>query len=233
VRRSHDGDLISVWKGDRSEHTTLRATASGVWLLRPEPDLPLARLARSKQVIHVLDCRTEPGYIRGYPPFLPLVDIGGARTLLLVPMLKENVLVGAIAIYRQEVRAFSDKQIELVSNFARQAVIAIENVQLLKELRDRTTELARSVEELKALGDVTQAVNSTLDLETVLSTIVAKAVQLSGTDAGAIYVFDDKRQEFELRAAHGMDAAMIAAIRDERIRTEERVAQAAAQRAAR
>jgi hypothetical protein len=70
-------------------------------VLRPDPDLPLARLARSKQVVHVLDARTEPGYIRGYPPFLPLIDVGGARTLLLVPMLKEDVLVGAISIYRQ------------------------------------------------------------------------------------------------------------------------------------
>ncbi len=119
-----------------------------------------------------------------------------------------------------------------MSTFADQAVIAIENVRLFDEVQARTRELSQSVEELRALGDVTQAVNSTLDLETVLTTIVAKAVQLSETDAGAIYVFDDKRQEFDLRAAHGMDAAMIAAIRDERIRTEERVAQAAAQRAA-
>ena len=83
-------------------------------------------------------------------------------------MLKEDELVGAIAIYRQEVRPFTDKQIELVTNFASQAVIAIENVRLLNELRARTDELARSVGELRALGEVCQAVNSTLDLETVL-----------------------------------------------------------------
>ena len=106
-------------------------------------------------------------------------------------MLKEDELIGAIGIYRQEVRPFTDKQIELVTNFANQAVIAIENVRLLDELHARTTELAHSVEELRALGEVSQAVNSTLDLETVLHTIVAKAVQLSGTDAGAIYVFDE------------------------------------------
>ena len=106
-------------------------------------------------------------------------------------MLKENELVGAIAIYRQEVRPFTDKQIDLVSNFASQAVIAIENVRLLTELRARTEELGQSVKELRAFGEVTQAVNSTLDLQTVLSTIVAKAVQLSGTEAGIIYVDDE------------------------------------------
>jgi signal transduction histidine kinase len=195
-------------------------------ILRPEPDLPLARLARLKQVVHILDCKIEPGYIRRYSPFLPLVDIGGARTLLLVPMLKEDELVGAIAIYRQEVRAFANKQIELVSNFARQAVIAIENIRLLKELRDRTTELARSVEELKALGDVTQAVNSTLDLETVLSTIVAKAVQLSGTDSGAIYVFDEMDQAFRVRATYGLSEELIAAIRDQYLGASDVIGQA-------
>ena len=87
--------------------------------------------------------------------------------------------------------AFTHKQIELGTTFADQAVIAIENVRLFDEVQARTRELAHSVEELRALGEVTQAVNSTLDLQTVLSTIVAKAVQLSGTDAGAIYVFEE------------------------------------------
>ena len=111
-------------------------------------------------------------------------------------MLKENELIGVISIYRQEVRPFTEKQIELVTNFAAQAVIAIENTRLLNELRQRTDELGRSVGELRALGEVSQAVNSTLDLETVLSTIVAKAAQLSGTEAGAIYVFDKRNANF-------------------------------------
>ena len=98
-------------------------------------------------------------------------------------------LLGVIVIYHQEVKPFTDKQIRLVEIFADQAAIAIENVRLLDTLRQRTDELDRSVDELRALGEVSQAVNSTLDLETVLSTIVAKAVQLSGTEAGAIYVF--------------------------------------------
>src|SRR5262249_41654816 len=113
------------------------------------------------------------------------------------------------SLYRQEVRPFTDKQIELVQNFAAQAVIAIENARLLNELRQRTNDLGRSVEEQRALGEVSQAVNSTLNLETVLSTIVANAVQLSGTEAGAIYVFDDQRREFRLRATYGMDDQLI------------------------
>src|SRR5439155_17040165 len=130
-------------------------------------------------------------------------ELSGTRTLVVVPMLNEHKLVGAIAIYRQEVRAFSEKQIELVTNFANQAVIAIENVRLFNEVQARTRELAHSVEGLQALGEVTQAVNSTLDLQTVLETIVAKAAQLSGTEAGAIYV-RDQRREFQLRATYGM-----------------------------
>src|SRR5207244_342575 len=103
--------------------------------------------------------------------------------------------------------------------------------ELEKKVQLRTRELARSLEELRALGEVSQAINSTLDVETVLTTIVAKAVQLSGTEAGAIYTFDESRQEFRLRATHGMDQAMIAAIRDRRIGAgETAIGKAAAER---
>jgi signal transduction histidine kinase/CheY-like chemotaxis protein len=186
-------------------------------VIRPGPGIPLGRLAATKEVIHLADIRTEQAYADGYPPFVALADLGGARTLLLVPMLKENELIGAIAIYKQEVRPFSVKQIELVTNFANQAVIAIENVRLLNELRARTTELARSVGELRALGEVSQAINSTLDLQSVLTTIVSQAVQLSSCDAGAIYVFDQTSQEFRLQATYGMQEEMIQAIRNHHI----------------
>jgi signal transduction histidine kinase len=112
------------------------------------------------------------------------------------------------------VRPFTDKQIELVATFADQAVIAMENVRLFDEVQSRSRELSQSVEELRALGDVTQAVNSTLDLQTVLNTIVARATQLSGTEAGAIYVFDDSNRQFQLRATYGMTADMIAVIKE-------------------
>jgi two-component system NtrC family sensor kinase len=145
------------------------------------------------------------------------------HTVLSVPILKGDNLLGVMTIYHLEgIRPFTDKQIALVETFADQAAIAIDNVQLLDELRQRTDELGRSVEELRALGEVSQAVNSTLDLETVLSTIVAKAVQLSGTDAGAIYVFDDRQRVFHLRATYGMDQELIDALSRQRMGLDER-----------
>src|SRR5262249_19641663 len=122
------------------------------------------------------------------------------------------------AILKGEVEPFAQKQIKLVETFADQAVIAIENVRLIEEVQSRSHELARSVEELRALGDVSQAVNSTIDLETVLSTIVAKAVQLSGTEAGTIYVFDEASREFRPHSTYGMDQLQIAGLKDAPIR---------------
>jgi len=143
------------------------------------------------------------------------------RTLLSVPILKGDDLLGVMIVYHLEVRPFTDKQIALVETFADQAAIAIENVRLLDALRQRTDDLGRSVGELRALGEVSQAVNSTLDLETVLSTIVAKAVQLSGTEAGAIYVFDDRQHEFHLRATYGMDQELVDALARQHIGFDE------------
>src|SRR5262245_6643889 len=112
-----------------------------------------------------------------------------------------------------------------------QAVIAIENARLFEEVQARTRELARSVEELRALGDVSQAVNSSLELETVLSTIVAKAVQLSGTDAGTIYVVEEASHEFHLRASYGMDQGLVDAVKGHHLHLgETAVSQAALQR---
>ena len=112
-------------------------------------------------------------------------------------------------IRRTEVRPFTEKQIKLLETFADQAVIAIENVRLFQELEARTRELARSVGELKALGEVGQAVSSTLDLQTVLSAIVGHAVQLSGTNGGVIYEYDEAAQEFHLRASYRMEEEIV------------------------
>jgi signal transduction histidine kinase len=134
------------------------------------------------------------------------------RSILAVPLLREDGPIGAIGVRRAEARPFTNQQIALLTTFADQGVIAIENVRLFDEVQARTRELARSVEELEALGEVSQAVNSTLDLKTVLETIVAKAVQLSDTDAGAIYVYSKSAGRFRLRATYGMSAELIAAI---------------------
>ena len=197
------------------------AQARGRSSLRPSPQTPTGRMIANKTVVHAADMRAEKAYADRDPYIVAGVELGGVRTVLMVPMLKDNELIGAFSVYRQEVRPFTDKQIALVTSFAAQAVIAIENTRLLSELRQRTDELGRSVGELRALGEVSQAVNSTLDLETVLSTIVAKAVQLSNTDAGAIYVFDDMQREFHLRATYAMDQALIDALSKQRIGLDE------------
>jgi signal transduction histidine kinase len=169
------------------------------------------RVALERRAVHITDVLAEPEFTHGAKDL-------GVRTIVGVPMFREGTLIGAIVIWHEEVRPFTDRQIELVTTFADQAVIAIENVRLLQELQARTGELARSVEELKALGEVSQAVSSTLDLQTVLTTIVARAVQLSGTEGGAIYEFDEESQEFHFRATHGMSQELIEAIRGARIR---------------
>ena len=160
-------------------------------------------------MIHIPDVQADPQYSWSEVA----QKLAGYRTILGVPLLREGIPIGVMALTRSEVRPFTDKQIDLVTTFADQAVIAIENARLLNELRVRTDELARSVEELRALSEVSQAINSTLDLQIVLETIVAKAAQLSGTEAGAIYVRDEQ-EEFQLRATYGMSEEMIATIRD-------------------
>jgi signal transduction histidine kinase len=137
----------------------------------------------------------------------------GTRTILCTPLMRKGVPIGFILVRRLEVRPFSEKQIKLLETFADQAVIAIENVRLFKELDERTNELTRSVGELQALGEVGQAVSSTLDLETVLTRIVSHAVQLSGTDGGAIYEYDEQSEEFLLRATDHMEEELVQALR--------------------
>src|SRR5215471_3916974 len=157
-------------------------------------DEPQVRWMREHGTLHIPD-------VRGQNEFPMLGSTGGGlRTFLSVPLRLQGELIGNLAARRTEVRPFTAAQIKLLETFADQAVIAIENVRLFKELDQRTNELTRSVGELKALGEVGQAVSSTLDLETVLTRIVSHAVQLSGTDGGAIYEYDEQSEEFLLRA---------------------------------
>jgi signal transduction histidine kinase len=169
-------------------------------------DQPRIRWIRDNGTLHIPDARAQTD-------FPGIGSTSGSRTWLIVPLRQQGELMGTLNARRMEVRPFTSAQIKLLETFADQAVIAIENVRLLQELQQRTHELVRSVGELKALGEVGQAVSSTLDLETVLTRIVSHAVQLSGTDGGAIYEYDEESEEFLLRATDHMEEELINTLR--------------------
>ena len=177
-----------------------------------------ARAILERGVVQVPDVDADPDYALG-----GMAAVCGFRSAVGVPILRDGVPIGSIAVTRAQAGLLPEQQIALLKTFADQAVIAIENMRLFDEVQARTRELSQSIGELRALGEVSQAVNSTLDLETVLTTIVAKATQLSNTEAGAIYVFDEANREFRLRATYGMDETIIAAIEDRHIHIGETV----------
>ena len=177
-----------------------------VW--RPHPESGLSLIAKTKQVMHVDDLRKNTPYLQGDPMVVALSDIAGARTIVMVPMLKENELIGAISIYRQEVKPFTEKQIALVSNFAKQAVIAIENTRLLKELRLRTDDLTESLQQQTATADVLKVISrSAFDLKSVLTTLTESAKALCGASLGIICLRDG--EVMRLQAESGCTQAFI------------------------
>jgi two-component system NtrC family sensor kinase len=172
----------------------------------PSAGSPVGRVARTKQVAHITDIRTERGYAISQP-LRDLADLGGARTLVAVPMLKDNDLVGVISIYRQDVRPFTDKQIELVQNFAAQAVIAIENTRLLNELRE-------SLQQQTATADVLKTISrSTFDLRTVLDALLQSAARLCEADQGTIT--QRKGDTFYRSVSYGFPPAFADYVKDQ------------------
>jgi signal transduction histidine kinase len=181
-------------------------------LIKPGRNTLVGRTALEGRAIHIPDVLVDPEFT-----WFEAIKRGGFRTMLGVPLLREGTPIGVINLVRTVARPFNDRQMELVQTFADQAVIAIENVRLFDEVQARTRELARSVEELRALGEVSRAVSSTLKLETVLETIVGCAVQLSGSDSGIVYEFDEVAQTFQARAWHRITAEHLAILRAEPI----------------
>jgi GAF domain-containing protein len=180
---------------------------------RPGSKTPTGRMIANKKVVHIADLRAEKAYSDRDPWIVAGVELGGVRTVLMVPMLRESELIGAFSVYRQEVRAFTDSQIALGQNFAAQAVIAIENSRLLNELRQRTTDLTErtadlteALEQQTATSEVLQVISSFAgELDTVFQAILANATRICEAEHGTLFLFADGA--FQPVAAHGFSAA--------------------------
>ena len=219
-----DGSAIAMREGEVYRYVAMYATY-GIdeyynfmrqRTFKPGRDTTIGRVALDGKVVHIADIAADPEYA------LPeSSSVGKIRTNLGVPLLRDGAVVGMLTLIRQRVEPFTERQVELVQTFADQAVVAIENARLLGELQQRTEELTRSVGELQALEEVARAVNSSLDLDTVLATVIGRAVLLSQADEGTIYEFDETEEVFVPKSAFGMSAEQVEALRERRIKLGE------------
>ena len=171
------------------------------------PQSAIGRVAATKQLVHIVDYAADPAYIQRDPAAVNMVERAGARTVLLVPMLKDGEHIGNLNIYRQEVRPFTDKQIALVQNFAAQAVIAIENTRLLNELRQRTDDLSESLEQQTATSEVLSVISSSPgELEPVFQAMLENATRICEAKFGNLTLFNGG--ELRLAAMHNAPRAL-------------------------
>jgi GAF domain-containing protein/CheY-like chemotaxis protein len=209
-----DGELIKI-----------AAAAPPNWVnfahraMPPSRGVATGRAILSRAVVYIPDVREDPEY-----DLQSLAQVAGYRSTVVVPMLRDGRPIGTINVSGAEPAMFSERQIAMLQTFADQAVIAIENTRLFNELQARTADLSRSVEELKALGEVGAAVSSTLDLDTVLTTILTHANQLAGTQAGQIFDYDEATEELRPRATFGYTQDIAEALRRNPIKKGEGVA---------
>ena len=205
-----DGETLHIL----ASHKTPPAFAEAVRLspYRPYPHSPIGRMVADRTVAHIADVTTEEVYLAQRDPMaVSAVALGGIRTLLGVPLLNKGEMIGAFFLSRQEVRPFTDKQIELVKNFAAQAVIAIENARLLNELRQRTTDLTEALEQQTATSEVLQIISrSPGDLEPVFASMLQNAARVCEASMGAIYRWDG--EGLHLVATHNMAPAYAEAL---------------------
>jgi len=181
------------------------------------------RAIETRGPIRIRDYETVPDLALFSPETVANMRARGSRSVLAVPMFRQGEVIGAISLAHRDADAFGDTHLELLKTFAAQAVIAIENARLLKELEERTHELTRSVDQLTALGEVGRAVSSTLDLETVLTTIVSRAVQLSELDGGVVFEYDAAAEELVHRVATETGGVLAETRRATRVRKGEGV----------
>jgi two-component system, NtrC family, sensor kinase len=225
ARRLCDADFCAVFRfdGQLLHLVTLRGVtddAAEVWRrafpVAPDRGSAAGRSVLSAATVQIPDVHVDPDYRFG-----KVATVVTFRSIVAVPMIRDGFPIGAITVNRTQAGPFHERQIALLRTFADQAAIAIENTRLFEEVQARSRELARSVAELRALGEVSRAVSSTLKVETVLETIVGCAVQLSGCDSGIIYEFDEVTQTFHARASHRITAEHLTIVRVEPIRLGE------------